>query len=916
MAPPPTGTSVRPDRPDRPEEAEISQPEPHPTRTWPTATYRVQLNAGFTFDDASALAPYLAALGISHLYCSPILEAAPGSTHGYDVVDPGAISESLGGAAGFARLVEAMGDHGLEVVVDIVPNHMALAGSANRWWWDVLEDGPASRYAGFFDIEWASPDPDAGPSVLMPILGDHLGRVLEAGELGLRRRGGTVVVTYHDEELPVSPRTLDAVLARAAAEAGSAELAALAADLGALPHAARTEPAAVEARHRGKVELRRRLAALVSMEPEMGTAIDQALEAVAGDVDALEDLLGRQNYRLAHWRVADDELDYRRFFSITTLVGVRVEDEEVFEEGHRLIGELVRGGQVTGLRVDHVDGLRDPAGYLRRLRALAPDAYLVVEKILQEGEPLPETWPVEGTSGYDHLVAVNSLFVDPAGEPAMTEAYAAFTGEARSFAEVADEAKRHVMAGELATETDRATRLLAEVCGRRRRHGDHTHRELREAVVEVVAALTVYRTYVVPGADASAIDRAVIGAALATAASRRPDLDRELLELLGRVLVLDEPGPCEQELAARFQQLSAPVMAKGVEDTAFYRYGRLLALNEVGGEPGTFGSEPEAFHRHCAHLAERWPATMLTLSTHDTKRSADVRARLALLSELPDAWSAALQRWSAATERHRGRLGPDRETELALYQTLVGAWPIDADRVVAAMAKATKEAKTVTSWTVPDAAYDADVESFVRAAMADERFIADLEGFLADHRLVELGRHTSLAQMALLLTSPGVPDLYQGTELWDLSLVDPDNRRPVDHAERRRLLDELAVADAATALDHLDDGGAKLWLIAQILRHRRRHPEPFRSPTYEPLAVTGPQARHAVAFAREGLVVVVPRLLVGLRDDWGTTSVTVPDRAHGWVDLLSGRPCPSGDQPVGDLLATFPVAVLVAEGDR
>lgn len=899
-----------------PEEAEISQSEPHPTRTWPTATYRVQLHAGFTFDDAAALAPYLAALGVSHLYCSPILEAAPGSTHGYDVVDPGAISEVLGGAGGFSRLVEAMGEHGLEVVVDIVPNHMALAGSANRWWWDVLEDGPASAYAGSFDIEWASADPDAGPSVLMPILGDHLGRVLEAGELGLRRRGGTVVVTYQDHELPLSPRTLDAVLARAATGAGSDELATLARDLGALPHAARTDPAAMERRHRGKVELRRRLASIVAMEPEVAGAIDGALDDLAADVDAMEELLSRQNYRLAHWRVADDELDYRRFFSITTLVGVRVEDPAVFEESHRLIGELVRTGQVTGLRVDHIDGLRDPAGYLHRLRAMAPDAYLVVEKILQEGEPLPEAWPVEGTSGYDHLVAVNSLFVDPEGEAAMTAAYAAFTGETRTFAEVADEAKRHVMAGELAAETERATRLLAEVCGRRRRHGDHTQRELRDVVVEVVAALHVYRTYVVPDVDASPVDRAVVGAALATAAARRPDLDRELLELLGRVLVLDEAGPHEEELAARVQQLSAPVMAKGVEDTAFYRYGRLLALNEVGGEPGTFGIEPEAFHRHCAHLAARWPATMLTLSTHDTKRSADVRARLALLSELPEAWGAAVERWSSLTAAHRGRLGPDREAELALYQTLVGAWPLEVERAVATLAKATKEAKTATSWTTPDPGYDADVEAFVRGALGDDAFVADLEDFLAEHRLVDLGRRTSMAQMALLLTSPGVPDIYQGTELWDLSLVDPDNRRPVDHDERRRLLDELQDVDAATALRHRDDGGVKLWLIARILRHRRRHPEPFRSSTYEPLTVTGAKARHAVAFARPGLVVVVPRLLVGLGDDWAGTTVTVPDQGHRWSDLLTDRTHGPGEHPVAELLGDRPAAVLVSEDER
>ena len=874
----------------------------------------MQLHAGFTFDDAAALAPYLAGLGISHLYCSPILQAAPGSTHGYDVVDPGAISEDLGGPAGFARLVEAMADHGLGMVVDIVPNHMALAGAANRWWWDVLEDGPASRYAGHFDIEWASADPDAGPSVLVPILGDHLGRVLEAGEVGLARQGGSVVVTYHEHELPLSPRTLDGLLARAAERAGSADLAALVDQVRALPPATRTDPAAVDARHRGKVDLRRDLAALVAMEPEVADAIDAVVAEAAADVDALEALLARQSYRLAHWRVADDELDYRRFFSITTLVGVRVEDEDVFEDGHRLLAELVRTGAVSGLRVDHVDGLRDPAGYLRRLRALAPDAYLVVEKILQDGEHLPETWPVEGTSGYDHLVAVDRLFVDPAGEAAATAAYAAFTGERRPFAEVALEAEREVMDGELATETQRVTGLLAEVCGTRRRHGDHTHRTLRDAVVEVAASMAVYRTYVVPGDAPSPVDRAQVAAAVEQAAARRPDLDHELLALLGRVLVLDEAGPAETELAARFQQLTAPVMAKGVEDTAFYRYGRLLALNEVGGHPGTFGTEPDAFHRHCAHLAERWPATMLTVSTHDTKRSADVRARLALLSELPEAWSAALERWAAANERHRDAAGPDRETELALYQTLVGAWPIAPDRAVAATLKASREAKRATAWTTPDPAYESAVERFTRAVLADAGFVADLEGFLVEHRLVERGRRTSLSQLALLLTAPGVPDLYQGSELWDLSLVDPDNRRPIDHDLRRRLLDELVGAGPDVALAHLDDGGAKLWLIARVLRHRRRNPDPFRSRTYEALPVTGPKHRHAIAFARDGIVTVAPRLLAGLGEDWVGTTVTVPDQGHAWVDLAGGAVVAPGEQPVADLLARFPVAVLVAEG--
>ena len=895
------------------------------------------MHAGFTFDDAAALVPYLAALGVSHLYCSPVLQAAPGSTHGYDVVDHGRLSDDLGGAAGFERLLGALAEHGLGAVLDTVPNHMALAGSANRWWWDVLEDGPASRYAGHFDIDWTGHEPGAGPSVLMPILGDHLGRVIEAGELGLAQRGGAFVVTYHDQELPLSPRSLDDLLAVAAATSGSEALAAIARDLGALPHAARTDPAAVEARHRGKADLRQGLASLVQLEPAVGQAIDAELAAVAADPDVLEALLDRQNYRLAHWRVADEELDYRRFFSITTLVGVRVEDEEVFRDSHRLIGELLERDEVSGLRIDHVDGLRHPAQYLDRLRGLAPGAYVVVEKILQPGESLPDGWPVQGTSGYDHLVAVDALFVDTEQQAAATERYVALTGDDRDFPTIEHEAKHDVMAGELAAETERLTTLLAGVCARHRRHRDHTRRDLREALREVVAGMGVYRTYVVPGDEPAPAERAQVAAALASAKSHRPDLDAELLELIGRSLLLGLPGDDAAELAVRFQQLSAPVMAKGVEDTAFYRYHRLVSLNEVGGDPGTYGRPLDAFHEHCGALARSWPDTMLTRSTHDTKRSGDVRARISLLSELPAAWGDTAARWMARNERHRRELpsgpAPDAAMEVLLYQTLVGVWPIEVDRLRAAMYKSAKEAKIRTSWTSPDPAYDEALGHFVDAVLADRDFVADLEGFLAEHRIVELGRRTSLSQLALVLTSPGVPDLYQGTELEDRSLVDPDNRRPVDFDARRALLADLRDADAATALGHPQPDAPRLWMIARLLRHRRQHPDVHLAPRHAPLPVEGPRARHAVAFERGRLAVVAPRLLVGLGDDWQGTTVALPapqdpqpgtpdrqesrqlpqDRDTGWVDLLSGRRRDPGEHLIADLLADFTVAVLAAQ---
>jgi (1->4)-alpha-D-glucan 1-alpha-D-glucosylmutase len=878
---------------------------------WPTATYRVQLNAAFTFDDAATLAPYLSALGVSHLYCSPVLQAAPGSTHGYDVVDHRRLSAELGGAAGFERLAEALAARGISIVLDIVPNHMALAGRANRWWWDVLEDGPTSPYADHFDIDWTGLDPDGGPVVLMPILDDHLGRVLEAGRLGLRRVGGTIVVTHHDQEVPLSPRSTDQLLAAAAARAGSTELTAIAGDLGALPGASRADAAAVDERQRGKVALRQRLAELCEREPVVARAVDEELAALTADPEALDALLARQSYRLAWWRTADEELNYRRFFSITTLAGLRAEDEHVFAASHELLGELGATGRVTGLRVDHVDGLRNPAAYLHRLRALAPDAYVVVEKILQPGEELPESWPVAGTSGYDQLVALDRLFVDAAAEPAMTAGYHAFVGDDASFAEVAHEARLHVAGHELAAETERLTTLLAAVCAERPRHRDHPRPALRDLLREVLAGMDVYRTYVVPGETPTPADRQQVATALGHARDRRPDLDPELLELLGRVLLLEEPGEAEAELAVRFQQVSAPVMAKGVEDTAFYRYHRLVSLNEVGGDPATFGGSVAAFHERGARLAERWPHTMVTLSTHDTKRSGDVRARIDLISELPGAWWEAVGRWASHNERHRPPAGPDRPIELLLYQTLVGAWPIETDRLVAWMAKAAREAKVHTSWTTPVPAYEEAVAAFTTAVVDDPVFVADLEAFLDAHQIVARGRETSLAQTALLVTAPGVPDVYQGTELWDLSLADPDNRRPVDHEVRARLLRELLDAPPEVALAHLADGGTKLWLLAQLLRHRRLDPAPYRSARYAPLAAHGPKERHVVAFERAGLAVVVPRLLVGLDGAWRGTTVSLPPGP--WRDVLTGDVQTGGERAVAELLARFPAAVLVPE---
>ncbi|HEY7142907.1 MAG TPA: malto-oligosyltrehalose synthase [Streptosporangiaceae bacterium] len=858
-----------------------------------TATYRVQLHPGFTFDDAAAITGYLAALGVSHLYCSPYLQAVPGSTHGYDVTDHGRLNSELGGVPGHRRLTAALTAAGLRQLLDIVPNHMALAGRANAWWWDVLENGRSSRYAGYFDIDWDPPQRKLIGAVLMPVLGDHYGRVLEAGELAVERRGGSLSVRYHEHEAPLSPRSLDDLLARAAARAGSDELTRLAADLGQLPHAILADPAAGAERHAGAERVKARLARLAQAQPAVAAAIDAEIAAVNHDPDALDELLSRQNYRLAFWRAAAEELSYRRFFDIQSLAALRVEDKAVFADTHRLILALAAAGELDGLRIDHVDGLADPEGYLRRLHEAAGGVYLVAEKILEPGEQLPPSWPVAGTTGYDFLNQVSQLFTDPGGEAGLLGCYARFTGEQASYADVVHAAKLQIMAGDLAAEVERLTALLAGVCERHRRLRDYTRSDLRDALRELIASLRVYRTYPRPGQPATSADLAQVGAAVSAAGRRRPDLDPELTGFIGDLLTGTPAGPAESAFMTTFGQVSAPVMAKGAEDTAFYRYLPLASLNEVGGDPGQFGRGVDSFHQAMAAAAAGWPETMLTLSTHDTKRSGDVRARLSLLSQLPGAWELAVDRWASHNQRYKQDGWPDRVMEYLLYQTLAGAWPVSAGRAARYLAKAAREAKVHTSWTSPAAGYDAALESFVRAVLADRVFVAELETFLAEHQLVERGRVTSLAQTALLLTCPGVPDLYQGTEVWDLSLVDPDNRRPVDYPARRALLGRLAGAGPEAALAAADAGGPKIWLIHRVLAHRRAYPEACGPGSgYQPLAVSGAGAGHVVAFSRGGgLAVVVPRLLAGL-GDWGDTAVTLPPGR--WASVLTGEPVTSG----------------------
>ncbi len=890
----------------------VASPEPMST---PRATYRVQLHGGFTFDDAAAIVDYLADLGVTHLYCSPFLQAAPGSTHGYDVVDHHRLNVELGGEEAYERLCEALAARGMSQLVDIVPNHMAISGRENTWWWDVLENGRSSRYASYFDIDWDPPEERLRLRVLMPVLGDHVGRCIDRGEITLVRNRGSFEFRYFDHAAPVSPRTLDELLGAVAAGVKSDHLASIATALGRLPPSDANDRESVEERHRDKEVLRGNLAELLDEQPDVAAAVDEAVAALNADGDAMDALLERQNYRLAYWKVAGQELDYRRFFDIATLIALRSENLFVFADTHERMIELVRDGKVAGLRVDHVDGLRQPAGYLQLLRhATPPGTYIVVEKILEADESLPAGWAVDGTSGYDFAAGVNGLFVDPSGEGPLNEVYAGVVEEPEAYESLVHRNKHLVMREVLAADVSRLTNLLVAVCERHRCYRDYTRQDLSRALREVLAGLDVYRTYVRPGgAEPSTDDVARVEAAVARAKESRPEVDEDLFTFLGEILLMRHPGETEDDLALRFQQLSGAVMAKGVEDTTFYQYNRLVSLNEVGGDPGRFGTPVDTFHAHNAMVAGDWPATLLATSTHDTKRSEDVRARISLLSEIPEEWGAAVARWTEMNGRHRPNGMPDRNAEYLLYQVLVGAHPLGVDRAVAFMEKASREAKEHTSWVDPDPEYDKALAAFVRAVLADDEFTTDLTTFTDP--LVAAGRRTSLAQTLLKLTSPGVPDIYQGTELWDLSLVDPDNRRPVDYDARRLLLDKVRTASAAEVLDWDDEGASKLWLTHRALDVRRRLEGCFVGGRYEPLTAAGGRSAHTVAFVRSepsserAVAVIVPRLVMGLRDGWGDTTVDLPPGR--WVDELGGSTAGGGRVSLGALLGGFPVALLV-----
>ena len=881
-------------------------------RRIPRSTYRLQLHAGFTFDQAGEIAGYLKALGISHVYASPYLQAAPASTHGYNVVDHEQVNEELGGEASHRRFCQRLAELGLCQVLDIVPNHMAT-GPQNRSWWDVLENGPSSRYATWFDIDWHSPEVKLRNKVLIPVLGDQFGRVLAEKQIRIEQKCDRFRVRYMDNLFPLAPRSLAVPLAKAAETARNATLNFIADSLARLPTPDSSDRESVLSRHRDKTVIYELLRRLCQENPEVPRAIDAAINELNEDLDALDEFLNLQHYRLAYWRTADQDLGYRRFFDVNTLIGLRVERPHVFEATHRRVFDWLEDRTLDGIRVDHPDGLRDPQQYFERLRSRAPEAWTLGEKILEPEESLRASWPIEGTTGYDFLNACNRLLVHDEGLKELTTIYADFTKEPIDFEAVAHDKKLNVEHEALGSDVNRLASIFVEICENNRDRRDYTRAEIRRALREMAACLHVYRTYVVPERDQiTDEDRNLIDRAAAQAKASRLDVDPGLLDFMADVLALRAGGALESEFLLRFQQFTSPVMAKGVEDTALYCFNRMIGLNEVGSAPGLDGLTLDEFHRFCADRQAAHPYTMNTLSTHDTKRSDDVRARLAVLTEMPVRWKSALYRWSRKNAPFRTGKYPDPNTEYFLYQTLIGAWPISGGRLTEYMLKATREAKQQTNWTQPNREFEDALRRFIEQILAFPEFLAEVEGFL--EKIVPAGRINSLAQTLIKYTAPGIPDTYQGSELWDLHLVDPDNRGEVDYAIRQSMLAELENGlSPQEILSRMDTGMPKLWVIYQALKMRCKNPGWFDANAgYTPLIADGPRKEHLIAYLRgDHLATVAPRWNIKLGGSWAATTIDLPQGR--WKSVLAGDELKGGRLRVQSLLSHFPVALLARE---
>lgn len=939
----------------------------------PIATYRLQFTPDFGFEAAQAIAPYLSALGISDIYASPILQSRQGSTHGYDGVDPTRIDPELGGREKFDALCQVVQHLGLGWLQDIVPNHMAF-DSQNAMLMDVLENGPDSEYRDFFDIDWSHPYEDIHGRVLAPFLGKFYGDCLESGELQLRYGEPGLSLHYYNAQFPVRLesyyRVLTYNLDHLRRQLGRDHPAYIKL-LGVL-YMLKYIPAGQEGRERyGHISfIKRMLWELWNDSPEVHDFVETNVRAFNGkpgepeSFDLLDSLLDEQFFRLAYWKVGNEELNYRRFFTVNELICLRVEDEAVFEATHQLILELVKAGQITGLRIDHIDGLYDPTEYLRRLRQDAPEVYLTVEKILEPQESLPLSWPVQGTTGYDFLNQVNGVLCDRQAVGHLEQIYHQFLGRAMDCAQLVDQNKRLIVDKHLAGDIDNLARMLKTISGRYRYASDFTMFGLKSALEEILAIFPVYRTYI-NREGASRNDQDYIKAVIRHAKGNIPDFFNEL-EFIERFLLLKFDESLSEEdreawlrFLMRLQQFTGPLMAKGVEDTVLYLYNRLTSLNEVGSSPQHFGLSLEDFHRLNRDLAAQWPHTMNATATHDTKRGEDMRSRINVISELPDEWREKVYHWRNLNQGFRsqaqGQIIPTANDEYFFYQTLLGVFPFEDEslaavvqRLKAYLIKAIREAKVNTAWIKPNQAYEEGFMQFVDCALGDCQGPLDgsvdppwngnqfLESFVPFVRKVQhYGMLNSLSQTLLKFTVPGVPDIYQGTELWDFSMVDPDNRRPVDFDRRLSLLQDLEKQEShdseallATLLDSYRDGRIKLFLTRKLLQARHQYQALFQRGGYEPLNVAGSLKGHVIAFERalggQRLIAIAPRLMAAIAPSgtfpfgeqvWYETRIQPPTEAGtGWRDLITGDRLQAEDTLwLRDVLKKFPVALLVNE---
>lgn len=943
----------------------------------PTSAYRLQFNREFTFRHAREIVPYLHALGISDCYASPYFQARAESLHGYDITDHNKLNAAIGSREEYDAWVAELRARDMGQVVDFVPNHMGVGEPHNLWWADVLENGPSSPFATYFDIDWQPLKTELRDKVLIPILGDQYGRVLERGELQVKYESGRFFLSYFQHEFPIAPGTYRHLLEIALAQLSDhkdedfyAELQSIMTALEYLPRRTESDPKRIEERAREKEVIKRRLERRCQEAPLVQEAIEKALALINGrpgdprSFDALDALLSDQAYRLAFWRVAAEEINYRRFFDVNDLAAIRMELPEVFEETHRLLFELIATREVTGVRIDHVDGLSLPNEYFEKLQRRVAKAhsgssvgrrsgraiYLLVEKILSGNEELQTDWAVHGTTGYDFMNDAIGVLVDTNAERAITTAFHKFIGHSLHFGHLAYAKKRLVMRVSLANDINVLGAMLDRLSEKNRWYRDYTLDALTLAVRETIACFPVYRTYLSPDRPVSDADRAVIERAVAVAKRRNPALEESVLNFLRDILLLrfwenvDETSRNEHvHFVLKFQQTTGPVMAKGLEDTVFYLYNRLAALNEVGGEPQRFGMRVEEFHRRNAERLEHWPATLLATSTHDTKRSEDVRARMVAISEIPDVWRRSLGRWRTLNRRWKRQIdeseAPDANEEYLLYQTLLGTWPLQpfldseaarneyVGRIQQYMTKALHEAKQNTSWVQPNEPWDAAMADFVARILEPSPRNRFLTHFIPiAEEIARIGAINSLSQTLLKLTSPGVPDIYQGNEIWDFSLVDPDNRRPVDYVKRKNLLHSLSQAMPGDLLENWKDGRIKLYLTNRLLTFRREQPELFRRGTYRALTVAGTHADSCIAFARNfeehSLVVLAPRLSsrVGfppIGAAWGDTTVDLPPDLQEGRDLFTGEAItPAKSWPLSQAFAQLPFAVASNIGSQ